>query len=213
MGQDPSKVLLSLSPTEQEAFLNGPGMKPPPNVVPNFENPRNLTYAAYIILIVCITPVAVVVAPTIYTKVAHYIHASAIPYFITVAFIKLSIAFQWIRLFVPREAKNAFYWTCLVVGWLNWLGNMTMMFLVAFGCQPTAKSWDRLLEGTCIAEFPLAYAGAILNLVFDTVTLILPQRVIWSLQLNWRKRLGISLFFALGLLYARASSIVAPLLP
>ncbi|KAK8068311.1 Serine hydrolase FSH [Apiospora saccharicola] len=198
MGQDPSKVLLSLSPTEQEAFLNGPGMKPPPNVVPDFENPRNLTHAAYVILIVCIALVAVVVAPVIYTKVVHV--------------RKL----QWEDVdssVCSTRGQNAFYWTCLVVGWLNWLGNMTMMLLVAFGCTPTAKSWNMLLEGTCIAEFPLAYAGAILNLVFDTFTLILPQRVIWSLQLNWRKRLGISLFFALGLLYAKASSTAAPLLP
>jgi hypothetical protein len=85
---------------------------------------------------------------------------------------------------------------------------MVMMFLVAFGCKPIAKFYNPLLLGTCVDTLPTIYIAPSINLVFDIVALILPQKVIWGLQLSLKKRLGISFLFALGLLYVRSSPVL-----
>lgn len=71
MDQDPAQSLFSLSPTELEAFLNGPGADSPPSVRLNFENPPNHTLGVHILLISCISIVGVFVTLTTYTKVRH----------------------------------------------------------------------------------------------------------------------------------------------
>lgn len=130
-----------------------------------------------------------------------YFYVVTLTYFVTVAFIKLAIVYQWIHLFVPRHTRNAFWWTCQTIGWMNWLACMIMMFMVAFGCKPIAKFYNPLLLGTCVDTLPTIYIAPAINLVFDIVALVLPQKVIWGLQLSLKKRLGISFLFALGLLY------------
>lgn len=150
------------------------------------------------------------------TSYLQYFWVVTLAYFITVGFIKVAIVFQWIHLFVPRRTRNGFWWTCQIIGWLNWSACIIMMFLVAFSCKPIAKFYNPLLEGTCIDSIPTIYVAPIVNLAFDIVALILPQKVIWGLQLSWQKRVGLSVLFALGVLYDTTpcplSTAISPLL-
>lgn len=139
-----------------------------------------------------------------------YFWVVTLAYFVTIGFIKIAIVFQWIHLFVPRETRNGFWWICQIIGWLNWAAAIIMMFLVAFGCKPIAKFYNPLLEGKCVDTIPTIYIAPSINLVFDTIALILPQKVIWGLQLSWQKRLGVSFLFALGLLACISAALRIP---
>ncbi|KAI1142782.1 hypothetical protein F5Y05DRAFT_366152 [Hypoxylon sp. FL0543] len=129
----------------------------------------------------------------------HSIYMSAIVYFITMATIKLSILLEWIRIFVPRGTRNRFFWICHAVAILNFVASMANMLILAFGCSPPEKYWNQLAEGKCLDGNATAVSASAINFFFDIVILILPQRVIWGLHLSWRKKLGISVLFAVGI--------------
>ncbi|KAI5868215.1 hypothetical protein GGS23DRAFT_544565 [Durotheca rogersii] len=130
----------------------------------------------------------------------YYFAVVIVPYYISIATIKGAIIFQWIRIFVPQGTRNAFFWVGQAIVWLNFIASMIMMFMVIFACNPREKFWNPLIPGTCLNALATVYIAPIINLVFDTVALILPQKVIWSLRLSWRKKLGVSVLFALGIL-------------
>lgn len=44
------------------------------------------------------------------------------------------------------------------------------------------------------------FTSACINLVMDIVILIIPQGVIWKLQMTFKKKLGIGFLFSVGIL-------------
>ncbi|KAL7625211.1 hypothetical protein AAE478_004426 [Parahypoxylon ruwenzoriense] len=130
----------------------------------------------------------------------YLLYVATIWYFVVISTIKAAILLEWTRLFVPLGSRNAFYWVCHATAWLNFAASVIMMFLVAFACNPREKYWNPLVLGKCLDANTTAFAAPIVNLVFDIIALILPQRVIWGLHLPWRKKIGVSVLFALGIL-------------
>jgi hypothetical protein len=53
----------SLTPVEKAAFLNGPGLKPPLGVRPNFDDPPNRNALCYSVLLlsICVSTIVVLV--------------------------------------------------------------------------------------------------------------------------------------------------------
>src|SRR5262245_62007108 len=110
--------------------------------------------------------------------------------------LKAAILLEWIRLFVPLGQRNAFFWTCHAVMWVNFIFYTACTFLELFGCRPREKLWNRLMpEGKCINMNILVLASSAVNLPSDIIVLLLPQRRIWTLNLSPRKRLGISALY------------------
>ncbi|RYP07818.1 hypothetical protein DL764_002273 [Monosporascus ibericus] len=248
---DPALAFNALPPDEQQAFLNGPGLEPPANVIPNFDNRPNQSGIAHATFATCIVVSSIFIVLAIYAKAAHFkkvyiedvcaaiaiigwiallvyvyraliqygffvhqwdlrmyevseffflIYVATICYFIVMSTIKAAIVLEWTRLFVPLGRRTKFFWTCHAVAWTNFVASVTMMFLVAFACNPREKYWNPLVEGKCLDANATAFAAPIVNLLFDIIALVLPQKVIWSLHLPLKKKLGISVLFALGIL-------------
>ncbi|KAI1288307.1 hypothetical protein F5Y03DRAFT_93837 [Xylaria venustula] len=130
----------------------------------------------------------------------HYFYVVILAYFITMSLIKGAIVLEWARIFVPRGTRNALWWTCYIVAAANFTASTIMLFLVIFACEPREKFWDSLVIGTCTNAIATVYIAPIINLVFDVIILLLPQRVIWGLKLSLQKKLGLSWLFALGIL-------------
>jgi hypothetical protein len=116
------------------------------------------------------------------------------------ALIKAAIVLEWARIFVPRGTRNVFWWTCWAVAVLNFAASIIMLFLNVFACNPREAFWNPLVIGSCTGALATIYIAPIINLVVDIIILVLPQRVIWGLQLSWRKKLGVSFLFGLGVL-------------
>lgn len=62
------------------------------------------------------------------------------------------------------------------------------------------KSWKPWAEGRCINLRNFHVATAVFNIVVDLALVILPQRVIWALQMDKKRKIGISIVFSVGLL-------------
>jgi hypothetical protein len=128
-----------------------------------------------------------------------YAEDGQIIYGITILFIKLSILLQLLETFVP-VGKNAMYWTCHLLIWLNIAVYVAITFAQIFICDPREREWDPFVPGTCINFLALNVASSSINSVSDLMLLILPQVIIWRLQMSLHHRLAISAIFLLGIL-------------
>lgn len=99
--------------------------------------------------------------------------------------VRQAILLQWINIFVPTGTRNIFFWTCHVIFWIN------TIFYVVTGAANIADL--KTGEG-------FALASASMNVVIDVIILLLPQRVIWNLNMSFEKKLGVSIVFSLGIL-------------
>jgi hypothetical protein len=132
--------------------------------------------------------------------VSKWVYIGGLLYNSAVAPIKVAILMEWMRIFCPRT-KNKFYWTCQVVMWLNIMYYICAMIVEAVQCIPQNKIWDpTVVGGQCLDTKKVFVTTSAVNLVSDFVILIAPQRVIWSLQLSGRRKIGVALVFSVGLL-------------
>lgn len=70
-----------------------------------------------------------------------------------------------------------------------------------FACKPIAGSWDPLLKSVCINRGGIYIAQATIGIVTDVLLLVLPIPTVVGLQMNTRKKLGVTAIFAVGSMY------------
>jgi hypothetical protein len=122
-------------------------------------------------------------------------------YGVIIMLLKAGILLEWTRLFVPLGIHNAFWWTCHVTLWVNVMFYIACTVVENFSCTPRKKIWDKVMtEGHCVNNPALIMSSGILNLLSDVLIFTIPQKIIWSLHISTRKRVGICLIFATGVL-------------
>lgn len=127
-------------------------------------------------------------------------HVVELLYVVTILAAKMTILLQLNHIFVTSRKSIRFYLVQLLI-WSNILWYIIAFFLLAFQCSPIARIWNPLIPGHCIVDFyPLTFVNAILNVVSDIAMLIMPILWAWKLQMGWRRKLGVSLIFASGVL-------------
>jgi hypothetical protein len=116
--------------------------------------------------------------------------------------LKTAILLEWLRIFNPTGKRNTFFWACHIILWINILFYSASFFAINLACIPRQRIWDKTItEGHCFNENELYLAGTIVNLISDVAILLVPQKVIWSLKMSVKRKIGVSLIFATGLLY------------
>ena len=117
--------------------------------------------------------------------------------------LKVAILREWTKIFVPKGTRNYFYWLSHVSIALITIGGILLLILLNINCTPYKANWTVFTpNAACRFTVPnLTLASAILNMVFEILPLVLPQRIIWGLNLSTSKKLGVSLIFCVGLLY------------
>ncbi len=69
-----------------------------------------------------------------------------------------------------------------------------------FQCKPVTGSIA--VQGSkCLPPLPLFYAQTIPNLITDFAILVFPMPIIWTLQMQLAKKLGLIMVFLVGFLY------------
>ncbi|KAF1360452.1 hypothetical protein EJ07DRAFT_23357, partial [Lizonia empirigonia] len=242
------------------AIMSAPALAPPKGVVPNFENPQNLSQPGLAILQLVLA--MVVVGIRVYTKMwvvrkmlaedywlivawicfaafhvnvfmfealplgvhqwdltvrraiehARLFHISVAVYALIIIPLKVSVILQIRRIFLPHDRllhdRPALLW--LIDGFLA-LNVMfyTALFLFQFlACRPLAHAWNPLVPGTCVKDKLVVHiVSASINTASDLIIMILPQPVIWRLELGVRRKLGLSAVFLLGGLACATSAI------
>ena len=69
-------------------------------------------------------------------------------------------------------------------------------------CRPLSKAWNPLKPGVCEHTLQSLIALTTLNMVGDLFIILLPMPMIWSLQMAKRRKIELTIVFALGVMYA-----------
>ncbi|RMJ10260.1 hypothetical protein CDV36_010106 [Fusarium kuroshium] len=132
----------------------------------------------------------------------YYVFIFGVFYSFVLPFLKIAILVEWCRVFVPRgtRTKSAFWWGCVIVIFVQITANIAIIVALNLQCTPHEAIWDFRVEGKCFNLFHLQVSSATIHLICDITIMLLPQRVIWKLNMGWKKKLGVSVIFSLGLL-------------
>ena len=109
---------------------------------------------------------------------------------------KLSVLALYYELFGNlRYRIPIFALTFVVLAW--WI---SFSFINFFFCDPIKVVWDFSYMGPkkCINAFPAFLANGGINIGSDILILLLPVKVVWSMQLNKRAKAGLTFIFMLG---------------
>lgn len=123
-----------------------------------------------------------------------------ISYSATLLFAKSAILLEWIRVFSPHRIYTFFYRSCYLMIVLNILLYVSSIISSAITCLPQESIWHPWVDGKCIDRKALGLFTAFFNVIMDLLILLLPQRIIWTLQMTKARRVGISLVFSMGVL-------------
>jgi len=107
---------------------------------------------------------------------------------------------EWLGMFVSRGTRNWFFWVSWVLISIQVAFAIAAVIALNLACIPTKKKWEFWVPGKCINAHTIETVSATFQLVSDCIVLILPQKAIWDLQMNWKKKLGVSVIFSLGVL-------------
>jgi hypothetical protein len=122
-------------------------------------------------------------------------------YGICVCPIKVAILTEWRRIFVPAGTRNTFWWASQVLIVLNIIYYTASIIFNQFICSPREKIWDKTIPGGhCVDNNISDITSGVINLVSDVMILILPQSIIWKLNMPLKDRLGLAFIFCIGVL-------------
>ncbi|KAL9127418.1 MAG: hypothetical protein Q9217_003714, partial [Psora testacea] len=168
-----------------EELLKGPGLKPPPGVIPNFSSPPPQFESNIVASSLCL----------LIGTVANGIEIAYIP---TIFIAKLSILLLLLRIFVP-SGKTKTYWAIQAVILFNLLFYLANLPIEIWPCIPRRKLWNPLLPGHCINNEMVFVAGGAINMISDFLILLIPIVSIWRLKMPVKKRIGVCAIFATGI--------------
>lgn len=123
--------------------------------------------------------------------------AACLSYHIGVNLVRVSILFQYHRLF---EYILAFRICILIIGAAT-LGAMAWgVFGIIFLCQPVQKYWHGDIAGECMDAEDHFWSCSLLGIVLDCLIWAMPLPVLGRLKLGLRQKVGLLMPFGLGLL-------------
>lgn len=122
----------------------------------------------------------------------------------TIFLIKLSILSQYIQVFMPNKQPRFLYWTTILLIGANLCSYFVLLILQIWSCRPMRKSWDPFVTGGhCLDTFALNIGASTVNVVSDTVIFLLPQAVIWRLNMPTKQKVAVSMMFFIAILSVR----------
>ncbi|KAH7146182.1 hypothetical protein EDB81DRAFT_934068 [Dactylonectria macrodidyma] len=131
-------------------------------------------------------------------------YISEVFYFSEVMFLKLAMLFFYLRVFQTRTVRRVLWWTVLVTS----LFGTTFIFLTIFQCTPINYfwvSWNRHHNGSCVNLNALGWSNASLSIALDFWMLGIPLSQLKSLNLNWKKKIGVAVMFCVGFIFTIVS--------
>jgi hypothetical protein len=102
---------------------------------------------------------------------------------------------------VPSGVRNAVYWILHGLLWSHVIFYVVCTFVEIFMCTPRHKAWDPTVKtGHCMDSNAVNIAAAAINTVSDLVLVLIPQTIIWRLNMPSRRKWVVSICFLFGLL-------------
>jgi len=136
-----------------------------------------------------------------YTEVTQGLRAlygTLMTYNLSLTFIKLSILYQYYRLFVSRYMRYSVYIATAIVICFG----LDTLLTTVFTCSPIRAYWDPTLEpqgkAKCLNRFAAWFANGSINIATDIMILLLPMPEIRKLQMQKRQKIVLAFIFGLG---------------
>ncbi|KAL4934212.1 CFEM domain-containing protein [Aspergillus undulatus] len=138
------------------------------------------------------------------TKFLHYYFTIETLYIASIALTKISMLLLYLRLFPEKRMRTTIYVTlAFTTAW-----GVAMLFANIFSCTPVSyiwTLWDGEHEGSCINHEKVIWSHAIMNIFFDIAIIALPMPTLFKLNMSVRKKVGVVVMFAVGLLVTAVS--------
>lgn len=115
-----------------------------------------------------------------------YKFAAQLLYNPILALVKASVLLFLRRLEAQSKRYRTYIW---LLFWIN-MGCMVSYFMTdLFQCLPISDMWTTVKTGECIDQFAFYTSTAVITIVTDILTLILPTMVMMDLMIPTRKKL------------------------
>jgi hypothetical protein len=72
--------------------------------------------------------------------------------------------------------------------------------IIALQCIPLAALWNPALEGRCISTMVVNYVTATMTIVCDSIVLLLPMNIIWTLKAKLARKVALGVVLCFGVL-------------
>lgn len=126
-------------------------------------------------------------------------------YSLVIVPLKVALILQIRRIFMPHSrslrARPFVLWVIDGFLVLNVIFYIILVLFQLLACRPLAHAWNPLVPGTCApGKLSVHIISAAINVASDLIIVILPQPVIWRLELGRKRKWGLSAVFLLGAL-------------
>lgn len=126
-------------------------------------------------------------------------------YPLAIMFAKLGILFFYLSIF---QVNVRFRYSCYgMIAFIVLYLTAQFMTYTFFYCRPIRMIWNVTVQGQCINDYAQDIATGAFNIFSDIAILILPLPMVWRLQIDLARRLGLVAIFLLGAFTAAASII------
>lgn len=116
-------------------------------------------------------------------------------YSVSLPLVKTAILLDWARVLVVSERRSSvFWWACIVLSAIQCLWGVVCTIMINIDCTTGANA------PKCFDLSELLLISSIVQVITSFAMVVLPQRIIWNLRLTWRKKLGVSIIFGVGLM-------------
>ncbi|KAN0121837.1 hypothetical protein V8E51_000163 [Hyaloscypha variabilis] len=117
-------------------------------------------------------------------------------YAVTSVTIRFSILLLYYRIFPQDWLRRAVLVGCAYMV----IHGLIFSFVVIFQCRPIALVYDKSLESSCLDIHAVVFAGSVLSMVEDIMTISLPIPSILKLRLPFKKKVQVVLMMIVGLM-------------
>ncbi|KAH7174985.1 uncharacterized protein B0J16DRAFT_388812 [Fusarium flagelliforme] len=108
---------------------------------------------------------------------------------------KMAVLAMYYRIFSQSRFLRYGTWilVTLIASW-----GFACEIVCIFSCRPIAGYWDKTIPAKCIDSNRFYVGITIPNIIFDILTVALPVREVWNLQMNRDKKWAVTTIFLLG---------------
>ncbi|SPO02589.1 related to integral membrane protein PTH11 [Cephalotrichum gorgonifer] len=131
------------------------------------------------------------------TKFGYFFYIMEVCYFAEIALLKTIFLFLYLHIFVGVTTRRVL-WATLI---LNGLFGVAFILAGIFQCRPISyfwTKWDGEHEGSCVNNNALAWANAIISIMFDVWILAIPISQLRKMQMHWKRKVAVGIMFAVG---------------
>ncbi|KAE8389065.1 hypothetical protein BDV23DRAFT_173379 [Aspergillus alliaceus] len=132
------------------------------------------------------------------TEILKTFYIYVLAYKLQISLAKISVCLFLLRIF----QSAAFRYTAYTIISLNSAIAITWVLVDAFRCTPVHLAWTgwaKEEDGKCIDFIAATFANSFVNIAVDTVMVVMPVYEVIKLNLNARRKLGVGVMFAMGL--------------